>query len=40
MTKFDCNEGDLLNIKKPTEINLFTTGSQVYAKSQAVYEKI
>ena len=40
LTKFDCNEGDLLNIKKPTEINLFTTGSQVYAKSQAVYEQI
>ncbi len=38
LTKFDCNEGDLLSIDKPTEINLFTTGSQVYAKSQAIYE--
>ena len=37
MTKFDCNEGDLLSIKQPTEIELFTSGSQVYAKSQAVY---
>jgi hypothetical protein len=38
LTKFDCNEGDLLNIKTPTEINLFKTGSQVYAESQAIYE--
>ena len=37
MTKFDCNEGDLLSISKPTEIELFKSGSQVYAKSQAVY---
>ena len=37
LAKFDCNEGDLLNIKKPTEIELFKDGSQVYAKSQAVY---
>jgi hypothetical protein len=37
MTKFDCNEGDLLSTSKPTEIALFKSGSQVYAKSQAVY---
>jgi hypothetical protein len=37
LAKFDCNEGDLLNIKKPTEIELFKDDSQVYAKSQAVY---
>jgi hypothetical protein len=38
LTKFDCNEGDILNIKKPTEIELFNPDSQVYAKSQAVYQ--
>jgi len=38
LTKFDCNEGDILNIKKPTEIELFKPDSQVYAKSQAVYQ--
>jgi hypothetical protein len=37
MIKFDCNEGDLLSTSKPTEIELFKSGSQVYAKSQAVY---
>ena len=37
ITKFDCNEGDLLHIDKPTEIRLFTYGSQVYAHSKAVY---
>ncbi len=37
MTKFDCNEGDLLSTSKPTEIELFKSGSQVYAKSQAIY---
>ena len=36
--KFDCNEGDILNIKKPTEIELFTAGSQVYAKSKVIYQ--
>jgi hypothetical protein len=38
ITKFDCNEGDLLHIDKPTEIRLFTSGSQVYAHSKAVYQ--
>src|ERR687898_2192339 len=38
LAKFDCNEGDILNIKKPTEIELFTAGSQVYAKSKVVYQ--
>jgi hypothetical protein len=28
----------LANIDKPTVINLFKTGSQVYSKSQAVYQ--
>jgi hypothetical protein len=37
MTKFDCNEVDLLSTSKPTEIELFKSGSQVYTKSQAVY---
>ena len=36
--KFDCNESDLINIDKPTIINLFRIGSQVYATSQAVYQ--
>ena len=38
LPKFDCNEGDLLHIDKPTEISLFKSQSQVYSKSQAVYE--
>ena len=37
LSKFDCNEGDLLSTSKPTDIELFKSGSQVYAKSQAVY---
>jgi hypothetical protein len=35
--KFDCNEGDLLDIGTPTTVNLFRIGSQVYAKSNTVY---
>jgi hypothetical protein len=35
---FDCNESDLVNIDKPTVINLFREGSQVYSSSQAVYQ--
>src|SRR5215208_7324315 len=31
--KFVCNEGDILG--NPTQISLFSSGSQVYAKSQA-----
>ena len=38
LPKFDCNEGDLLHIDKPTEISLFKSESQVYSKTQAVYE--
>ena len=34
--KFDCNEGDILG--NPTQISFFSSGSQVYAKSQAVYQ--
>ncbi len=37
LTKFDCNEGDILSTSKPTGIELFKSGSQVYTKSQAVY---
>ena len=36
ITKFDCNEGDILG--NPTEISLFKPGSQVYSKSQAIYQ--
>jgi hypothetical protein len=34
--KFDCNEGDIQG--NPTEITVFKSGSQVYSKSQALYE--
>ena len=36
ITKFDCNEYDILG--NPTEISLFQSGSQVYAKSQEYYQ--
>ena len=36
ITKFDCNEGDILG--NPTEISLFSAGSQVYAKSQEYHQ--
>src|SRR5687768_11893826 len=36
---FDCNEGDILYTDKPTDIRLFTSSSQVYEKSQAVYDE-
>jgi hypothetical protein len=36
ITKFDCNEGDIQG--NPTEISLFSSGSQVYAKSQEYYQ--
>jgi hypothetical protein len=36
ITKFDCNEGDILG--NPTEIRLFQSGSQVYSKSQVFYQ--
>src|ERR671910_1647610 len=36
ITKFDCNEGDILG--NPTGISLFISDSQVYSKSQAVYQ--
>ncbi|HET7644845.1 MAG TPA: hypothetical protein VFK40_15175 [Nitrososphaeraceae archaeon] len=35
ITKFDCNEGDILG--NPTQISLYKSGSHVYEKSQAVY---
>ena len=34
--EFDCNEGDILG--NPTEVRLFSSGSQVYAHSKAVYD--
>src|SRR5918992_3265084 len=36
ITKFDCNEGDIIG--NPTGISLFKSDSQVYSKSQAVYQ--
>ena len=38
-TKFDCNESDLVNIDKPTVINLFRSGLMVYSASKAVYDE-
>jgi hypothetical protein len=38
IAKFDCNEGDILSTSNPMEISLFKSGSQVYSKSQALYE--
>ncbi len=38
ITKFDCNEGDILSTSNPTEISLFSSGSQVYSKSQEYYQ--
>jgi hypothetical protein len=38
IAKFDCNEGDILSTSNPTEISVFKSGSQVYSKSQALYE--
>ena len=37
MTKFDCNEGDILSTSKPTPVRLFQLGSHVFDKTQAVY---
>jgi hypothetical protein len=36
ITKFDCNEGDILG--NPTGISLFKSDSQVYPKSQEYYQ--
>jgi len=36
ITKFDCNEGDILG--NPTKISLFKSDSQVYSKSQEFYQ--
>ena len=36
ITKFDCNEGDILS--NPTKISLFKSDSQVYSKSQEFYQ--
>ena len=38
ITKFDCNEGDLQSVDKPTDAKLFSTGSLVYTHSKAVYD--
>ena len=37
LTKFDCNEGDILHTSEPNPINLFRADSQVYSTSQAVH---
>jgi hypothetical protein len=37
LPKFDCNEGGLLHINSPTQINLFGLKSNAYSNSQAVY---
>ena len=37
LPKFDCNEGGLLHINSPTQINLFGLKSKAYSNSQAVY---
>ena len=37
LTKFDCNEGDILSTSKPTPARLFQLGSHVFDKTQAVY---
>jgi hypothetical protein len=37
LPKFDCNEGGILHITSPTQINLFGLKSKVYSNSQAVY---
>jgi hypothetical protein len=36
ITKFDCNEGDILG--NPTKISLFKSDSQVYSKSHEFYQ--
>jgi len=38
ITKFDCDEGDLQSVDKPTLSRLFSSGSLVYADSKAVYD--
>ena len=38
LTKFDCNEGDILTTSKSNVIRLFQPNSQVYSTSQEVYQ--
>jgi hypothetical protein len=38
LTKFDCNEGDILTTSKSNVIRLFQPDSQVYSTSQEVYQ--
>jgi len=38
LTKFDCNEGDILTTSKSNVIRLFQSDSQVYSTSQEVYQ--
>ncbi|HLN35795.1 MAG TPA: hypothetical protein VK250_11020 [Nitrososphaeraceae archaeon] len=38
ITKFDCDEGDVLGVDTPTLSRLFGSGSLVYADSKAVYD--
>ena len=37
ISKFDCNEGDILSTSKPTPARLFQTSSHVYEETEAVY---
>ncbi len=37
ISKFDCNEGDILSTSKPTPARLFQSSSHVYEKTEAVY---
>jgi hypothetical protein len=37
ISKFDCNEGDILSTSKPTPVRLFQSGSHVYEKTQTFY---
>ena len=38
ISKFDCNEGDILSTSKPTPARLFQTSSHVYGETEALYE--
>ena len=39
LTKFDCNEGDILTTSKPNVIRLFQPNSEVYSTSQKIYQE-
>jgi len=37
ISKFDCNEGDILSTSKPTPVRLFQFSSHVFEKTESVY---